>query len=236
MASLAVAALLASTILIRMPDGAVRISDTARADRAFLPASTFKIPNSLISLETGAIKDENEVLKWDGKDRGVEGWNADQDMRTAIRRSTVWFYQELARRIGRERMQAWLERLDYGNREAGPVVDTFWLDGDLRITPRQQLAFIEKLRKGELPFSRRTVKIVEEILIVDRGPGWVLRAKTGWAGRVEPSIGWYVGWLERADGRTWTFVVNLDIEDPERDLPKREALAREALKKAGALP
>ena len=87
------------------------INDTAlifnqpRTERAYLPASTFKIINSLIALETGVIKDENEMIQWDGEERFVETWNQDHNLRSGIKYSVVWFYQELARRIGEERMQ-----------------------------------------------------------------------------------------------------------------------------------
>jgi beta-lactamase class D len=218
-------------VVLRTSDGKLHTSDPKRARRGFLPASTFKIPNSLIALETGAIPDESTVLKWDGRDRGSEGWNADQDMRTALRRSTVWFYQELARRVGAERMHDWLKRLAYGNRKATPRIDSFWLNGDLRITPNEQIEFLERLQRGKLPVSERSLRIVREILIVDRGPGWVLRAKTGSTG--QPGIGWYVGWVERDDGAAYTVAVNLDLAADE-DRAKRESVARAVLAELGA--
>jgi len=89
----------------------------AQYTEMFTPASTFKICNSLIGLETGVIKDENFVIKWDGVDRGRPEWNKDQDMKSAFRNSTVWYYQEMARRVGGERMKHWLEKANYGNRD-----------------------------------------------------------------------------------------------------------------------
>ena len=76
-----------------------------RNTTAFLPASTFKILNSLISLETGVIPNELSVLTWDGITRSIPEWNHDLNMREAIKTSAVWFYQVLARRIGYDRMQ-----------------------------------------------------------------------------------------------------------------------------------
>ncbi len=71
-----------------------------RVKTPLIPASTFKFFNSLVALEVGAVKDENEVLKWDGIERPFPQWNQDHDMKTAFKNSTVWFYQEMARRIG----------------------------------------------------------------------------------------------------------------------------------------
>src|SRR5262245_13097799 len=113
--------------------------DKKRVNKEFLPASTYKILNSMIALETGAVRDENEVLKWDGVERMVPAWNHDQAMREAFKNSTVWFYQEMARRIGPERMLHYINAADYGNRNIGGGLDQFWLKGDLRITAKQQI-------------------------------------------------------------------------------------------------
>ncbi|MCB1718370.1 MAG: class D beta-lactamase, partial [Candidatus Competibacteraceae bacterium] len=121
-------------------------------EQGFLPASTFKILNSLIALEVGAVADVDEELAWDGVDRGWTEWNRDHSMRTAIRVSAVWFYQELARRVGAERMRELVAKAGYGNRDVAGAIDTFWLDGAIRITPREQVAFLERLYRGDLPF------------------------------------------------------------------------------------
>lgn len=183
-----------------------------RAEKAFLPASTFKIPNSLIALETGVIKDENEIIRWDGEKRFLESWNRDLDLKEAFKVSAVWFYQELARRIGAERMNLWLNKCAYGNKDCRDAIDTFWLDGQLRITAKQQAEFLEKLYKGELPFAPRTMSIVRDIMTVEKTATYVFRAKTGMAIRVEHPVGWYVGWLER-DGNVYFFANNIDLRE-----------------------
>ena len=80
----------------------------------FLPASTFKVFNSLVALQTGAVADEHTIILWDSVERRPE-WNVDMDMATAIERSCVPWYQEVARRAGAERMQHWLDTVHYGN-------------------------------------------------------------------------------------------------------------------------
>jgi beta-lactamase class D len=48
-------------------------TDSVDARRRTLPASTFKMINTCIALETNVIKDENEVIKWDGKTKTFFG-------------------------------------------------------------------------------------------------------------------------------------------------------------------
>ncbi len=206
-----------------------------RADKAFLPASTFKILNSLIALETGVIKDQCDTIEWDRRTRRFDGWNQDQTLKTAIRYSVVWAYQELARNIGEKRMKSWVEKVQYGNRDiSGSAVDTFWLEGNLRISALQQVEFLKKLYKNELPFSRRNMDIVKEILIVEQAGTYVLRAKTGWTARVMPQIGWYVGYLETASN-AYIFALNVDILK-RKDSRARAGITKKVFQKLNLLP
>jgi beta-lactamase class D len=176
-------------------------SDEKEASRATVPASTFKIINSLIALEEGVIKDEHEVMKWDGIQRDISPWNADTDMINAYKNSTVWFYQELARRIGKEKYAAYLKKCNYGNQKLTSAIDRFWLDGSLQISPRNQVEFLKNFYEEKLPFSKRSYAIVKRIMLqeVPEGATYELRAKTGW-GKVEAlDIGWWVGYVEKKD-------------------------------------
>ncbi len=106
-----------------------RQTTASEPETRFLPASTFKIFNALVALETGVIPDEHATFKWDGVERSVPAWNQDHDLASAISVSAVWYFQELARRIGRERMQEWIDRAKYGNQNIGGEIDSFWLNG-----------------------------------------------------------------------------------------------------------
>ncbi len=205
-------------------------SDTVRADSGFLPASTFKIFNSLVALQTGAVADERTVIPWDGVERRPE-WNADMDMVTAMARSCVPWYQEVARRAGRERMQHWLDTVHYGNAVMGAPIDLFWLTGGLRITPVEQVFFLQRLNEERLPFEVRHQRTVKRILPGDSTETWRLRGKTGWAIRVHEQYGWYVGWVDRG-GRTAYFAINIDMHG-DADVPKRQRMARALLAKEG---
>lgn len=184
-----------------------------RAQRRFLPASTFKLPNSLISLESKTIGGVDVVVPWDGKRREREAWNRSQSMRTALPVSAIWFYQEMARRVGYDRMQRLVHEIRYGNADIGgpEAVDRFWLDGPLAISAFEQVAFLRRLGQGTLPVSSQTIEQVKEIMIVDETPGCTLRAKTGWGTPPgQPQIGWWVGWAENGDKRIF-FAINIEI-------------------------
>jgi beta-lactamase class D len=165
----------------------------------FTPASTFKICNSLIGLETGVIKDENFIIPWDSVIRRIPAWNKDQYLKTAFKNSTVWYYQELARRVGAEKMKYWLDKTNYGNADTSGGIDQFWLTGGLRITPEQQIDFLVRLRDNKLPFSQRSIDIVKNIMIAKDTLSYVVRAKTGWSEQDDTNIGWFVGYIEKDD-------------------------------------
>jgi len=204
-----------------------------RLHTRFLPASTFKILNTLIALDSKVIKDENEVIKWDGKDRGWKEWNRDQTLKTAFSSSCVWFYQELARRIGNDTYLKHLKTLEYGNQMTGPRVDTFWLNGDIAISPYEQITFLKMLYGEQLPYAYSHTDILKKIMIVDKTPNYTIRAKTGWTMRVASQVGWYVGYLENSLD-VWFFALNIDIKNKE-DARHRKGLTMEALELLGLL-
>ena len=203
-----------------------------RAWTRYLPASTFKIPNSVIGLSTGVVADVDEALPYGGKPQMIKAWEKDMGLREAISISNVPVFQELARRIGPERMRAEIQRMGYGNGEIGSRVDLFWLEGPLSISAVEQVLFLARLARGELPQSREAQEQVREILLVENGPDWALYAKTGTAMRARPGIGWWVGWLEKGD-KIYPFAVNLDLNDLDTDGPRRMELARAAFKLLG---
>jgi beta-lactamase class D len=211
-------------------------SDKDRSGQAFLPASTFKIPNSLIALETGVVGDpDKDVFKWDGVKRSIEAWNRDHTLRSAIAASAVPVYQEIARRIGAERMQKYVDLFEYGNRNIGGGIDQFWLTGEMRIDPIQQIDFVDRLRRGVLPVAKRSQDLVRDILPVTKSGDATIRAKSGLLGAElgKPSLGWLVGWAEKGGAQT-VFALNLDVREP-RHVADRMKLAQQCLTDIGAI-
>lgn len=206
-----------------------------RCTQQFIPASTFKLLNALIALETGVIADENEIIAWDGVDKGYQSWNQDHNLRTGMQYSVVWFYQELARRIGRERMQNYLDMVGYGNQDSSGEIDSFWLEGGLRISAEEQIGFLRRLYQNDLPFSHKNINTVREIIVLEQTGDYTLSGKTGWASRVERQIGWFVGYLQR-DQNVYFFATNLQKERSDLALGQvSEEITRSILQEMGLL-
>ncbi|HEX8357866.1 MAG TPA: penicillin-binding transpeptidase domain-containing protein [Segetibacter sp.] len=182
-------------------------------DSAYLPASTFKIVNSLIGLETGKIRDEKMIIPWDGVKRPIADWNQDLTMEQAFKASAVPYYQEVARRIGKDTMQYWLDSLDYGARYGRAVIntiDTFWLDNTIKITADEQLGLVKKLYFDQLPFQKRSMRVVKDVMVMENNANYTLAYKTGWARRENGrALGWIVGWIVE-DNHPHFFALNLD--------------------------
>jgi len=210
----------------------MHVFNPGRMDSAFMPASTFKIPNSLISLQTKAVADTSEIIKWDSVERFVPAWNQDLNMARALPISALWFYQECARRVGKDSMRHYLDLFNYGNRDTTDI-DMFWLNNKLKITAREQIAFLEKLYGEQLPFRPEDMKAVKKLLLLEKGENYKLRGKTGWGTERKPDIGWLVGWLEHEDD-VYFYACNLDIIENE-DRYARKRVVRNIFKDWGLM-
>lgn len=178
-------------------DGKVTVYNLKMDTTRYTPASTFKIVNSLIGLETGVISDEKMVIKWDGIKRWNDDWNKDLTMEQAFKVSSVPYYQEVARRIGRDTMQLWLDSLNYGNKNIGDKIDSFWLDNHLKISPDEQLGLVKRLYFDQLPFQKRTQQIVRDVMLQEDNTSYSLSYKTGLGlDESKNSVGWLIGWIE----------------------------------------
>ena len=170
-----------------------------RVRERYSPASTFKIFNSLVALETGVIANENTIIKWDGVSSGNPNWDKDTDMKAAFENSTVWFYKELARRVGEAQMRKYITQEKYGNMDVSGGVDEFWLNDALKISALEQVDFLKRLYLSETGFSDRTEQTVKRIMVREQQAGYTLRAKTGWGIKGNLDVGWFVGWMEMND-------------------------------------
>ena len=206
----------------------VYIHNDKRANMPLSPASTFKIPHTLIALNEGIVN-ANSIIFWDKTDKGMEPWNKNQTLESAFKLSCVWCYKEFASKIGVEKYKNYLKELDYGNRIVGNDVSDFWLDGSLKITTFEQIKFLKRLYKNDLPFKQKDIDTLKNIMIDEKNENYTLRAKTGWEGR----YGWYVGYVETKND-VWFFAMNIDTKSKD-DLPKRKAITLETLKLKGII-
>lgn len=189
-------------------------------DSTFLPASTFKIINSLIGIETGRIENEKMIIPWDGVVRvfsngdTAKAWNKDLTMEEAFKTSAVPYFQEVARRIGKDTMQRWLDTLGFGSRytkfKITNNLDTFWLDNSLKVTPDEELGLVKKLYFNQLPFQSRTQEIVKKLMQQESNANYRLYYKTGMGYRENGNaIGWATGWIEE-NVHVYPFVLNIE--------------------------
>ncbi|MDP4130295.1 MAG: penicillin-binding transpeptidase domain-containing protein [Bacteroidota bacterium] len=188
-------------------------------DSSYTPASTFKIVNSLIGIQTGKISDENMLIKWDGVTRQNQDWNKDLTMKQAFAVSSVPYYQEVARRIGHDTMKHWIDSLGYGNRDISGPVDSFWLNNTLKLKPDEELGLVKKLYFSDLPFFHRTQEIVKKVMLREEDTNYKLSYKTGWGQNENgDQLGWVVGWIEE-NRHPYFFVLNLESPDKNIDMP-----------------
>lgn len=204
------------------------VFDKTRMNTPFIPASTSKIIHSLIFLDSGALKDDSEVLKWDGVKRWVDEWNQDHNLRSAYKVSAVWFYHEVSKRMTRETMQKYYDLSNYGNRNTNGFGDIYWVKGDLRITPKEQIEFLVRLYENRLPFAPQVIANVKDIMIDEKTDTYTLRAKTGWSDAYLPQVGWWIGYVERPEN-VYFFATEIDINKNE-DAAKRKEITRKILK------
>lgn len=225
-----------AVVVQRLSDGQVWSSNFARAEERFQPASTSKIPHTLIALETGFATPET-IFKWDGKARFQASWNQDQTLLRAFQRSAVWVYQDIARGLGGAVMSDWLTTFNYGNADVGGAEDlqTYWLRGPLAISAEEQIGFLAQLAREELPLSRRTYAQAHEIMTAEVQGAATLYAKTGYNLRKgQDDLGWYVGWVVEGD-EIHVFAVNMDLPGFEA-APERQRLARHVLDQLQVFP
>ncbi|MEM7050348.1 MAG: penicillin-binding transpeptidase domain-containing protein [Acidobacteriota bacterium] len=210
-------------------------------DLPFRPASTFKIPNTLIGLATGVIPNAELELPWDGRRRPfVEAWNRDHDLESAMKNSVLWYFEEIARRVGLAAYREYLTRFDYGNRDPSGHPTSFWLAGNLRISVRQQASFLARLLNGALDVPQRHLEVVRQILPSAVQRGTTVRAKTGLCEQGDRRVGWQVGWIERhRPTHSFAAVVLGDTAGAWRESPTfaaRRQVAPQLLHHFGQLP
>jgi beta-lactamase class D len=189
--------------------------------------STFKIINSLIALDSG-VTDVSEEIDWDGGPAWSDELKTRLNLKKALSGSALWYFQILARRIGRNRYRNYLSQCGYGNVQCGSKVDNFWLNGSLMISPVEQLEFISRFAEGQLPFSGSIISAVREMLVLGRSTADVLTGKTGYADSNDEHFGWFVGCLDSTE-QSLKVVTLLEMSDGSQ-LPERREISEECLR------
>ncbi len=185
-------------------------NDFSRTSQAYLPASTFKIPNTLIGLETGYLADENHLFKWNGEKQPIKAWEQDLNLRQAFQASCVPCYRALARGVGQKEMQIWLDKLAFGKMDlTAENLDLFWLSGNSKITQLEQIDFLSRFYEKKLPIRDRNYEIMKKVMLVHQTDTYQLSAKSGTSLRGEKYLGWYVGFVEKGQ-QIYYFATNIE--------------------------
>lgn len=225
------------SFLLKRDGKAVQVVHGAdRSEAALRPASTFKVLVALVALQTGTLRDADEVVPWNGKRYPNQPqWERDMSLREAMQTSSESFFGVLANRIGRERLATWVQRLQYGNGRIGEVPAQAWHDGVLTITARQQLDFIDRLRRGALPVSPAHMATVKAAMADGEIDGRRIYGKTGThLDRDRNGNAWWIGWVEGGDRPAASFALGLDLTSMD-DRARRIALGKQLLRDSGAL-
>ena len=202
-----------------------------------LPASTFKIPNSLIFLEEEVVKDENEAMEWDGIKRYIENWNKDLNLREAYEYSALWFYMKGAEKIKDEKYKEYLKEFNYGNQTVSEKKNLFWIDQSLKISPEEQIIFLINLYEEKFTLSKETYKTVKDIMINEETPEYTLRGKTGWGREGAENVIWYVGYIETKEN-IYFFTTRIINDSEERNsylLEFRKQITMEVFRQLGII-
>jgi beta-lactamase class D len=204
--------------------------NSSLCDSGYIPASTFKIPNSLIALEEGVINDTSEIIKWDGQEWPSKPWNQDQTLKTAMKYSCVWVYTGFAGKIGIEKYYNYVRAFDYGNKNLTGPPERFWLSGLFRISANQQIDFLRKFYNYKLDVSRQSIDIVKDIIVLEKTDTWKLSGKTGGGVLTDSEyVMWLVGYLER-DNKAYYFAMNFKSMDFDKTANARFMITKDILR------
>lgn len=221
-------------VILDMQSGQYERYNPQQAAKRLPPCSTFKIANALIGLETGVVSGPDHLLIWDGQPRPRQADNQNHTLQTAIESSVVWYFQELARGVGSERMAKYLKAFTYGNQDISGGIDKFWLNSSLQISADEQVEFLRKLYSDALPCQPRNMALVREMLVQQKTDQYTFSGKTGaWAGDDgKSSLGWFVGQVARGD-KSYVFACN--IEAPGANGPQAREIVEKSLQDKGLL-
>lgn len=239
-------ATLATFIGIDTATGQEYVLNAEAGYQRYTPFSTFKIANYLIAIETGVIEDPEAMLPWDPARRPraphwPDDWARDHSLQSAFRASAVWFFQDIALSVGANRYRDFLQAFDFGSASFDDDNDAFWLDGSLRVSPREQVAFLARMLDGGLGLTTATPDQLRDVTLLRRSDGWEMHGKTG-AGPLDPDTsgsafgGWLVGWVEAAHGAPFVFALYLEAPGFRDVWAMRSAVTIDLLQQSGVLP
>lgn len=193
------------------------IKEEGECHKAFAPNSTFKIPLALMGFDSGILKSENSPVipfKKEYQHR-INVCKGDHNPKEWMRDSCVWFSQVITKELGLKKFKTYVENFNYGNKDifGDEALQKSWLENSLKITPVEQVAFLQGMLNKKYSISNKAYALTTQILYQQElAGGWKLYGKTG-NGMYRPDLqqGWFVGWIEK-NGRQLVFAHHIADE------------------------
>lgn len=213
----------------------VRVNEQRCAER-FSPCSTYKIAKSLMGLETGVVKNPDDIVKWDGVDRG---WDPGKDlsMREAFKASSNWYYKKISSEFGLEKEKEFVKKMHYGNGDTSRGGDMFWADGSLKISADEECKFMRDFMKKKLPFSEKNIDTVKDIMTLESDGTKAFGGKTGSGSDKktgERNFNWFVGYARNGSHR-YVFAANITAKGEIKDRFEAMKISKSIMKELGAI-
>ncbi|MRG57384.1 class D beta-lactamase [Phyllobacterium sp. SYP-B3895] len=204
------------TIVANASNGKILVENGDCKSRV-TPASTFKIALSVMGYDSGFLKDAHTPRlpfregypDWQGED-----WRQPTDPTRWMKYSVVWYSQQITQALGVDRLRQYANAFGYGNADfsgdpgKNNALERAWISSSLKISPLEQVRFLEKIASQKLPVDPRAYEMTNRIVESSEVPGgWTISGKTGGAYPRKPDgafdrsrgLGWYVGWARKGD-------------------------------------
>lgn len=212
----------------------LHVWNAERARQRFRPASTFKIANAIIGLESRVVESIDEVIPYGGTKEFNKAWEQDMNLRDAMKVSNVAVFHQLAKREGLPTIKKYLDEFGYGNGQVGDDIERrFWLEGPLGISTFEQVEFLRKLATAQLSIREQTRDWICESILFKATDDYRIYAKTGWVGPKDPQIGWWVGWVRKGES-VYPFSLNVNIKNSS-DAAQRAPIGLDCLTSLGVI-
>lgn len=177
------------------------------------PDSTYKIYDALFGLEEGIITPEYSDMKWNGEIYQYDMWNKDQNLSSAMSSSVNWYFQELDRHLGTFKLNNYINKIGYGNKNISGGLSSYWLESSLKISPVEQVELLTKLYNNEFGFKPENINAVKSSICISSSDNCSIYGKTGTGQINQKNInGWFIGYVETLDN-TYFFATNIQAKN-----------------------